>query len=222
MKLVHPEMDYALLGNENVCMEWIIENPQTFSSYVQEIRQQCNGEEGKFVLSHGDKELNFAKSVELIFDLLSVDCNDKRILTKLYTQLEQLAYGEQFFVQTQELTRQLQSYMMDLEQETEYILNMDQMLNLPATFKALGVSFEVQEVDFFERLIRYMKLVGSILNKKLFIFVNMRSFLSDLQIQMLVEEIKYQDMKMLLIESCARDCIPNLRRCIIDKDNCII
>ena len=104
MKLVHPEMDYALLGNENVCMEWIIENPQTFSSYVQEIRQQCNGEEGKFVLSHGDKELNFAKSVELIFDLLSVDCNDKRILTKLYTQLEQLAYGEQFFVQTQELT----------------------------------------------------------------------------------------------------------------------
>ena len=105
MKLVHPEMDYALLGNENVCMEWIIENPQTFSSYVQEIRQQCNGEEGKFVLSHGDKELNFAKSVELIFDLLSVDCNDKRILTKLYTQLEQLAYGEQFFVQTQELTR---------------------------------------------------------------------------------------------------------------------
>lgn len=112
--------------------------------------------------------------------------------------------------------------MMNLEQETEYILNMDQMLNLPATFKALGVSFEVQEVDFFERLIRYMKLVGSILNKKLFIFVNMRSFLSDLQIQMLVEEIKYQDMKMLLIESCARDCIPNLQRCIIDKDNCII
>lgn len=222
MKLVHPEMDYALLENENICMEWIIENPQTFSSYIQEIQQQCSGIEGRFVLSQGDKELNFAKSVELIFDVFSVDCNDKRILMKLYTQLEQLAYGEQFFVQTQELTRRLQSYMMDLEQETEYILNMDQMLNLPTTFKALGVGFEMQGVDFFERLILYIKLVGGILNKKLFIFINVRSFLSDLQIQMLIEDIKYQDMKILLIESCARDCISNLRRCIIDKDNCII
>lgn len=55
MKLVHPEMDYALLGNENVCMEWIIENPQTFSSYVQEIRQQCNGEEGSLFYHMGIK-----------------------------------------------------------------------------------------------------------------------------------------------------------------------
>lgn len=80
----------------------------------------------------------------------------------------------------------------------------------------------MQGVDFFERLIQYIKLVGGILNKKLFIFINVRSSLSDLQIQMLIEDIKYQDMKILLIESCARDCISNLRRCIIDKDNCII
>lgn len=222
MKLVHPEVPCVLLETENVCAEWIIENPQTFSSYIQEIMRQCSGEDGKFVLSHGEKELNFAKSVEVIFDVFSVDCNDKRILNKLYAQLEQLAYGEQFFVQTQELTQRLHSYIMDLEQETEYILNMDQMLNLPTVLKSLGVSFETVEVDFFERLVRYIKLMGNILNKKLFILVNARSFLSDSQIEMLIQEIKYQDIKILFIESSMKDCILGMHRCIIDKDNCVI
>lgn len=94
MKLVHPEIPYALIESDNKCSEWIIENPETFSSYLQEMMQQCSGEDGRFVLSQGAEELDIAKNVEVIFDIFSVDCNDRRILNKLYAQLEQLAYGE--------------------------------------------------------------------------------------------------------------------------------
>ena len=165
MKLVHPEIPYALIESDNKCSEWIIENPETFSSYLQEMMQQCSGEDGRFVLSQGAEELDIAKNVEVIFDIFSVDCNDRRILNKLYAQLEQLAYGEMFYVRTQELAQRLQTYVMDLEQETDHILDMDQMLDIPAVLKALGVKFESLEEDFFERMIRYMKLMSSILNK---------------------------------------------------------
>lgn len=222
MKLVHPEMPYALLSNEAVCAEWIIENANDFSSYIQEMMKQCRGEEGRFVLSQGEKELDFVKGVEVIFDLFSADCNDRRILNKMYAQLEQLAYGEQFFVQTQELAQRLQSYVMNLEQETEYILNVEQSMDFAAIMKALGVKFETLEVTFFERLIRYMKLMASVLKKRLFVLVNARSFLSNEQLEMLMEELKYQDWKILFLESCARDCIPGVPRCIMDKDHCII
>ena len=222
MKLVHSETPYALLESNSKCSEWIVENPETFSSYIQEIMQQCRGEDGRFVLSQGEKELDIAKNVEVIFDIFSVDCNDRRILSKLYAQLEQLAYGEMFYVRTRELAQRLQAYVMDLEQETDHILNMEQMLDLPAILKALGVKFESLEDVFFERMIRYMKLMSSILNKKLFILINARSFISDAQMQMLIDELKYQDFKILFVESFARDCIPSVQRCIIDKDNCVI
>lgn len=222
MKLVHPEIPYALIESDNKCSEWIIENPETFSSYLQEMMQQCSGEDGRFVLSQGAKELDIAKNVEVIFDIFSVDCNDRRILSKLYAQLEQLAYGEMFYVRTRELAQRLQAYVMDLEQETDHILNMEQMLDLPAILKALGVKFESMEDNFFERMLRYMKLMGNILNKKLFVLINARSFISDAQIRMLMEELKYQDWKILFVESFARDCILSVPRCIIDKDNCVI
>ena len=222
MKLVHSETPYALLESNSKCSEWIIENPETFSSYIQEIMQQCRGEDGRFVLSQGEKELDIAKNVEVIFDIFSVDCNDRRILSKLYAQLEQLAYGEMFYLRTRELAQRLKAYVMDLEQETDHILNMEQMLDLPSILKALGVKFESLEDVFFERMIRYMKLMSSILNKKLFILINARSFISDAQMQMLIDELKYQDFKILFVESFARDCIPSVQRCIIDKDNCVI
>ena len=69
MKLVHSETPYALLESNSKCSEWIIENPETFSSYIQEIMQQCRGEDGRFVLSQGEKELDIAKNVEVIFDI---------------------------------------------------------------------------------------------------------------------------------------------------------
>lgn len=222
MKLVHSETPYALLESNSKCSEWIVENPETFSSYIQEMMQQCRGEDGRFVLSQGEKELDIAKNVEVIFDIFSVDCNDRRILSKLYAQLEQLAYGEMFYVRTRELAQRLQAYVMDLEQETDHILNMEQMLDIPAVLKALGVKFESLGDDFFERMIRYMKLMSSILNKKLFILINARSFISDAHMQTLIEELKYQDFKILFVESCVRDCISSVQRCIIDKDNCVI
>ena len=58
MRLVHYELTEAILDENTVFTEWIIESPEIFSEYIQELNGQLAGEEGRFVLSENNKELD--------------------------------------------------------------------------------------------------------------------------------------------------------------------
>ena len=66
MKLFHTEVSGAIITEKKTFTEWIIESPGLFSKYLQEFYVQCEREEGKFVLSDNDKELDMSKCVEII------------------------------------------------------------------------------------------------------------------------------------------------------------
>lgn len=125
-------------------------------------------------------------------------------------------------VKTQEMKQYLQEYLLQLEQETDYILDLADEIDFASLFKAFGIKYEVLEENFLERLVRYMRIVERLLKKKLFVFVNLRSYLSNQQIDELIKEATYQEIQLLLIETCARDCIEGVTRYIIDKDGCEI
>ena len=75
MKLVSSELSYAVLSDKYQVTEWVIESPDLFAQYVQELACQCNGEDGNFVLSQGDKIVEMAKYMEVVFNPLGVDIN---------------------------------------------------------------------------------------------------------------------------------------------------
>ena len=98
----------------------------------------------------------------------------------------------------------------------------DMDLDMTALFKTVGIRHEVQETDFFERLIRYIKITVNVLSTKVFVFINIRSYLTDLQMQELIKEISYQEVKALFIENQERSCMEGGRRYIIDTYGCEI
>lgn len=49
--------------------EWILEDPKIFSHYVRELYAQFQGEEGKFILADGEKELSISKEADLIYPI---------------------------------------------------------------------------------------------------------------------------------------------------------
>ena len=163
-----------------------------------------------------------SKCVEIIGNPFMVDINSRKILGKLYSELEELSRKEQMFEKTMRLTSTVHEYILDLEQETNYILQFDNELEISALLKALGVRHEEIEDSFFERIVRYIKIAADVLKTKLFVFVNIRSFLSDTQMLELVKEISYQGIKVLFIENQERDCLEGGFRYIIDKDGCEI
>lgn len=222
MRLIHFELSGEILSDKVGFTEWIIESPDIFSEYVLELSDQIAGSEGRFVLSEKDKELDLAKKADVIFNPLTVDVNSRKILSKLYLELSNLSNGEQMYIKTVELLRHLQEYMLDLEQCTEYILEFDQEIDISALLKAVNIRYETKDMDFQERLIQYMKILAAMAGIKVFIFVNLRSYLTDHQMQEVIKEMKYQDIKGLFIESQQKDCIEGVKQYIIDIDRCEI
>ena len=75
---------------------------------------------------------------------------------------------------------------------------------------------------FLEYVLNYVKIVNDILKKELFVFINMRSYLEDGEMEMLVKELAYREIHAVFIENQDRGCLNNLQCYIIDKDKCEI
>lgn len=222
MKLVSCELSKPILSDENLVTEWIIESPKLFSRYVQELVQQCEGEDGQFVLSHKDKIVEISKRMEIILNPFNVEINSKKVLTKLYSELDKLAKSEEMYLETRQIIQSLIEYLLDLEQKSDYILGFEQEIDLALIFKAVGIKHEIIEENYFENLIRYVKIVSSVLGIKIMTFVNLRSYLDDVQLESLLKEANYQEIQILLIENQQRACLKDTFCYIIDSDQCEI
>lgn len=222
MKLTHPDLECQIALTSLNITEWVVESPVLFSRYVQELYQQVNGEEGGFVFSDGDQELELSKWAELIADPLALDFNDRKIQKKLYAELLELSKGEVLYSLTQELRGSILNYLLQLEYESGYELNINAEVDIASLFKAADVAIECDTSDFFGRLARYVRVMAELLRKKLIILVNVRGYLDELQTAQLAELAMYHEVTLLFVESVQRD-LPCRGRCyIMDRDGCEI
>jgi CRISPR-associated protein Csn2 len=224
MKLIHPDLKKEIINtiSENCC-EWVIESPVLFTKYVQELYQQINHSEGNFVLTETDKELDISKYVELIIEPFSIDVNDRKVVNKLYSELAKTAYDEENYLHTQEILAALQKYLLDLEQSSNFILELDAETDIAALFKTLNIKFESFPDSIYERLNQYITIMAELLGKKIMVLVNFCSYLSIEQWEEVIKNAAYQEVFILLIESHQK-CYSqeNNRYIIIDKDGCEI
>lgn len=224
MKLVHPNFSLPIIEEIScVCNEWIIESPELFSKYVQELLGQINGGDGNFVLSSTEKELDISKMMEIIVNPFSININDKRVINKLYSELSQIAFDSENYLYTQSIWADIQKYFLSLEQSSNYVLEMDSEINITALFKALNMKLEIFADDFFEMLNQYIKIIAELLKKKIVVFINISSYLSMEQLEELLKNAAYNEIILLLIENHQKDYFIKDARCIIiDKDGCEI
>lgn len=215
MKLTHTELEKQLVFETGKAVEWIIESPASFSKYIRDLYEIMQDNEGKFTLSDEDEIIDFQKYAELIIDPFLLDFHNRQIQKKLYAELQNLAVGSEFYLQTQELKSQIQKYFIDLEIADE--------IDLPAIFKAVGIQLDGgNEETLFERIAIYIKIMAELLKKKLVILVNSRSYLNSDQIDQIAELCMYSEVALLLIENVQRDFSKKRNYCIIDCDECCI
>ena len=73
-----------------------------------------------------------------------------------------------------------------------------------------------------KRLFEYIKICSFICKYKLIIFVNLKTYLSDEEIEELYKISNYCKISLLLIESREKDWNGDEMEYIIDKDQCLI
>ena len=223
MKLTHTELEKQLVFETGKAVEWIIESPASFSKYIRDLYEIMQDNEGKFTLSDEDEIIDFQKYAELIIDPFLLDFHNRQIQKKLYAELQNLAVGSEFYLQTQELKSQIQKYFIDLEYASGYDLEIADEIDLPAIFKAVGIQLDGgNEETLFERIAIYIKIMAELLKKKLVILVNSRSYLTSDQIDQIAELCMYSEVALLLIENVQRDFSKKRNYCIIDCDECCI
>ena len=223
MKLTHTELEKQLVFETDKAVEWIIESPASFSKYIRDLYEIMQDNKGKFTLSDEDEIIDFQKYAELIIDPFLLDFHNRQIQKKLYVELQKLAVGSEFYLQTQELKSQIQKYFIDLEYASGYDLEIADEIDLPAIFKAVGIQLDSgNEETLFERIAAYIKIMAELLKKKLIILVNSRSYLTSNQIDQIAELCMYSEVALLLIENVQRDFSKKRNYCIIDCDECCI
>lgn len=89
-------------------------------------------------------------------------------------------------------------------------------------FRIFGAKIECDKNNMLENLCEYIKIMSKVFDKKLFVILNMRSFMETEQIVLMLEELLHYDIKILFIENVQRDCLKIGKRYIMDKDRCEI
>lgn len=219
MILVNNKYNYKI-NIDNDCVNVIVcENPVIYYDMISDL---FNIDHSCFVLSHKDERLEIGKYCDIIINPLELNINNKKNIDKLYSQLiEKMNYNE-FFIMKNQLYSSIVQYINKISFECNYSLNYADNIDIKGLLKLLNVCIEDNSLNFFERINNYMKICNELQSKKIYIFINLKSFLSIDQINNLYKNIIYNKYNVVLFENVDRISLVDEKKIIIDKDGCII
>lgn len=223
MKLTHPFLEKPIVFEENKVNVLVIENQRTFTELISELFEQMSGTEGRFILSHDLKRLDLKKEVEIIIDLFTLDFNQKKIIAKLYTQLKEMAIGCDYYLDSTHLLGEIIQYLEKIFQTTQYPLVYLQEMDITAIFKVAEVKLETSYINLIEKVLDYLAIVEEFCCISFFIFVNLKCYLSDEEVEQVYNYVSYKKLHILLLENTMREKRFEMEKIhIIDADLCEI
>lgn len=199
---------------------WSIESPKAYTQFVQELFRQSGGEDGGFVLSDGDKEISLSKKMEIIDAPLRVTPNDKRILAKLYSQLERNCV-EECYIKMQEIYDSIRNFLLEIEYTSDAILDFDDSMDLTGIFKLANLRMYTEEDNLAGRIALFMQNANKYLGISIFVTMNLLSYISLDELTEILKVAEEYSFKILLIESSCPKEYAGVKY-IFDKDFCEI
>ena len=221
MKLWLEGLQQPLLTDGEGVTTLVIENQAFMMRVLSDIYAQTQGETGSAVLSSNGKIIDINNGLDLLTDFVAFDGNRKGLLTKILHVLEKTANDEVYFQRTHKLLADLECYLNDLAMEQEVDLAYEK-LSLNNLLKSVGVRVIIDYTKLVERLFAYMDLVRRFEGEKLFLLVNLRSFVSNEDMELFMQTVVAHGLQVLLVDNQAYPLLPLERRRIIDTDLCEI
>ena len=221
MKFYYTRIDEVF----NICHDYIneiiIENQGLFSDICEDIYQQIEGNDGQSIVSIDNVPIDIRKNVELITQFVPFELNKKGLLNKVISRAEKMAIEPDYYEITMTELANIEKFMWKITENMggNFVYS---KLSIGNVIKSLGIEFEDDEKNLCEKILDYMELVKEYDNDKLFVFVNLRSYISDNDCIRLYDTILRKQFNTLMIENCEHEVCPTEKRIIVDKDNCVI
>ena len=212
---------YAEFDEQHV-FSLVVESPNVFVEIISDVNRSIECDDGNLVVSDDFKPIDFHKHASIISSFVPFELNRKEIITKLHNEIKNRSINETFYHRTAECLSYIQRYIYDVTADMETPLIIDPPDDISAFLKGYGVKFNDINLSLPEKVLEYMNTSREYFGKKVFFTVNLRSYISDKQIEELFYEACLNKMILICIENKEYKKVRNEKRVIIDKDYCII
>ena len=221
MKMIYPDWNQSIIFEENRVNSIYLEDPIVFREILAHLVKQTEGEEGKFVLSEGEKTLPLKKYVDIVLSPFAINLEDKKFYTQIYKELQDQALGEEMYSKTQDITNEARRYLIELLDLLPYDLQLDEIMDYIAFMQSFGVKIQHDDGNLAEQLVEYIMLAKNILKKDIFVLVNLKTYFSQSEIEEIYRSLLPQKVHLIDLEQQKKDyefsCEYDI---IIDTDLC--
>lgn len=221
MKLVMKGIETVLDCSENKICTVVVENQRMLYNIIEDIERQIQGLEGESVLSEDNKILRMDKYAEQLMQFMPFDLNKKTLINRIVSYMQKIAVDEIHYEKTREFLAAWEKYCYDLEFELPVSLEFTKV-NIESLLKSSGITISDDYDSLAEKVLDYIHLVECFECKKLFILVNMRSFVGNEEMQEFINNAVSRHYEVVLLDNREYPLLKNEKRYIIDADMCEI
>ena len=221
MKLVMKGIETILDCAQNQICTVVIENQKLFYEVVEDIERQIQGLEGESVLSENNQILKMDKYAEQLMQFVPFDLNKKSLISRITSYMQKIAADEIHYEKTSEFLAEWEKYCMDLEFELPVSIEFTK-INMDVLLKSSGIMISDDYVSLAEKILDYIQLIEYFECKKMFILVNMRSFVENEEMQKFIDAALTREYQIILLDNKEYPLLKSEKRCVIDADLCEI
>lgn len=211
MKINFPLLDEAITITNATFL--VLEDQQVFSGLVKQFYQYNVDSDLKIF----DSRLTALKDSELlvITDILGYNLNSTSMLKLIHEDLEnQLNEKPEVKSMIEKLVVTITELLAYECLENELDLEYDEITILEL-IEALGVKVETMSDTIFEKCMEIIQVFKYLSKKRLLVFINVAAYLSEKEVESLIEYISLNQLPVLFLEPRQ---VYNFSQFILDKD----
>ncbi len=197
----------------------IIKNKQLLYYFLQNYNYNTNEEYIK-VFDESNNQIKAADYIDIVTSILSIDVNTKKNINALVRQLKT----------NTDILKKTSLNVTNIVKEAFDVIKMDSPIDIISDaniseddiVKMMDINIDECSNTMIERLNNYVKVSYELRNVRVFIFYNLLSFLTETEIELLIHNSKYSNIKIIDIEYFDDGvCIFDHKK-IVDKDICLL
>ncbi len=221
MRLLCDKLGIDIELSENKPQIVTIEDVALYSGFVRELWEEYKGNDGDILISDKGTDLKFGKNIEVIINPFDIDCNNKKILTKIYQETVDIIQSEKI-IETLDINSKIVALLDETVNKLPYDLDYNLELNLQSLLKMYDLTVRMDAENYPELLSQYIKLMANACGIRCFVSVGLKKYLATVDLENLYKDIVYDKIYLVDIESDISQRISTENVAILDKDRCLI
>lgn len=200
-----------------------IQDKKLFTNVINSLNDNINNIEDtkeRIIILDNDIEIKIEKEVLMIIDVFNIDFNQKKIQSALYNKIEKI-YKQEFerMSEFQTIFQKLQLNVLDVFNEFPFEFNYKESIGIQEYLKLLGLKISNNKGKIIDTVFLLIDVVEYLSVAKLLIFVNLKLYLGDDEVNEIYKYAMYKKVNILLIETGEeKEPLENEKILYIDSD----